>query len=154
MQPGNYFKLGYPPMYFFYNMLELAFPLFTGFYTVHGAAPFCKSTFEELWQKEEEALTATSRNRFRSETDLTPYLFREWQKLTGNFHAKNLMRDFQYFNIGQNQKELLQTISKQRKKMICVNDGQVKGNIEQINAEIKEAFEKILPDPSKFEREG
>lgn len=25
-QPGAYFHIGYPPMYFFYNMLEIAFP--------------------------------------------------------------------------------------------------------------------------------
>ena len=39
-QPGAYFHPGYPFMYFIYNMLELAFPLFTGFYTVHGPSPF------------------------------------------------------------------------------------------------------------------
>lgn len=35
-QPGAYFHPGYPFMYFIYNMLELAFPLFTGFITVMG----------------------------------------------------------------------------------------------------------------------
>ena len=50
--PANYFHLGYPPLYFFYNMLELTFPLYTGLYTVHGPFPFCKKTFEELWEKE------------------------------------------------------------------------------------------------------
>ena len=34
------------------NMLEMAFPLFTGFYTVHNPSPFCKSTFEEVWKRE------------------------------------------------------------------------------------------------------
>ena len=47
MQPGKYFKLGYPPLYFFYNILELAFPRYTGFYTVHGTYHFCKKTFNE-----------------------------------------------------------------------------------------------------------
>lgn len=35
-QPGAYFHPGYPLMYFGYNLLEMAFPRFTGFYTVHG----------------------------------------------------------------------------------------------------------------------
>ena len=47
----NYFKPGYPPLYFCYNFLELAFPLFSGFYTVHGASPLCRSTYETLWEK-------------------------------------------------------------------------------------------------------
>ena len=90
--PGNYFKIGYPPLYFCYNMLELAFPLYTGFYTVHGPFPFCKATFEEIWEKEGEALQAMSHNRFRSNTDLTPYLFREWQKLSNNFKPTNVLK--------------------------------------------------------------
>lgn len=47
----NYFKPGYPPLYFCYNFLELAFPLFSGFYTVHGASPLCRSTYETLWER-------------------------------------------------------------------------------------------------------
>ncbi len=151
-QPGNYFKPGYPPLYFFYNMLELAFPLYTGLYTVHGPMPFCKSTFEELWQKEEHALWEMSANRFRSENDLTPYLFREWQKLSGNFHAKNILKDFQYFNIHTKNEKLIQTIEKQKKKLICMNDGQVKGNIEPVRRELQQAFETILPKASAFEK--
>ena len=38
-QPGSYFHIGYPAMYFFYNFLEIMFPRFTGFYTVHGPSP-------------------------------------------------------------------------------------------------------------------
>ena len=104
--PGNYFKIGYPPLYFFYNMLELAFPLYTGFYTVHGPSPFCKATFEEIWEKEAEALEAMSHNRFRCNTDLTPYLFREWQKLSNNFVPTNILKDFAYFNIGKENTKL------------------------------------------------
>ena len=103
--PGNYFKVGYPALYFFYNMLELAFPLYTGFYTVHGPSPFCKSTFEELWDKEGELLTRMSANKFRSQEDVTQYLFREWQKLSDKFKAKNIQKNFGYFNIAKENTE-------------------------------------------------
>ena len=43
-QPGAYFHVGYPPKYFFYNLMETAFSRFTGFYTVHGPSPLKKST--------------------------------------------------------------------------------------------------------------
>lgn len=151
-QPGKYFKIGYPPLYFFYNILEMAFPKFTGFYTVHGPAPFCKKTFEELWEKEESELKETSTHRFRSKDDLMIYLFRDWQKLTGNFRAQNLLKDFAYFDLSDDNQKLYRTIRKQRKKLICINDANDKIDFERIKRELLEAFEEILPERSSFEK--
>lgn len=50
-QPGAYFHIGYPPMYFGYNLLEMAFPRFTGFYTVHGPVSFEKGDLSFLLGK-------------------------------------------------------------------------------------------------------
>ncbi|MCM1065467.1 MAG: Stealth CR1 domain-containing protein [Eubacterium sp.] len=151
-QPGSYFKIGYPPLYFFYNLLEMAFPLYTGFYTVHGPSPFCRSTFEEIWEKEGEALTGMSDNRFRSEDDLTPYLFREWQKLSGHFHPKNVVRDLGYFNISDDNARLLDTITRQKKSVLCINDAAIQSGFERARQQIWQAFERILPERSAFER--
>lgn len=149
---SDYFHIGYPPLYFFYNILEMAFPLYTGFYTVHGPAPFCKRTFSEIWEKEGDILRAMSSNRFRSESDLTPYLFREWQKLSGNFKAKNIQRDFRYFEIADNNKELVKTIGERKRKIICVNDTWTGDDFERVKCELHQAFERILPETSSFER--
>ncbi|MCM1213145.1 MAG: stealth family protein [Lachnospiraceae bacterium] len=150
-QPGKYFNLRYPPLYFFYNLLELAFPLYTGFYTVHGPSPFCKSTFEEVWEKEREALEEMSFNRFRSEGDLTPYLFREWQKLSGRFYPWNIRKDFRYFGVGSDNTRLLRTISRQRKRVICINDTVSHSEFESADTQLKAAFQQILPERSAFE---
>lgn len=150
--PGNYFKIGYPPLYFFYNLLEMVFPLYTGFYTVHGPSPFLKSTFETVWEKEEEALTRMSANRFRSENDLTPYLFREWQKLSNQFVPANVQRNFKFFGVRDDNKKLIRTITDKKAKQICINDTNVQGDFERIGREIREAFEKILPKASSFEK--
>lgn len=155
-QFGNYFKFGYPLKYFVYNMLEMAFPLFTGFFTVHGPMSFCKSTFETVWEKEQELLAEMSKNRFRSENDVTPYLFREWQKLSGNFKAKNILRDFEYFELKEingNNEKLLWTIRKQKKKMICINDVWGDCEFEKMKNQLQNAFEYILPEKSRFEKE-
>lgn len=151
--PGNYFKPGYPPLYFFYNMLELAFPRYTGFYTVHGPAPYLKSTFGELWEKEGELLTEMSAHRFRDKGDVTPYLFREWQKLSNHFIPKNIEKDFSYFNIAKENKKLLETIVKQKKKVICINDQKLGTEFERVKLEVQKAFQTILPEVSSFERE-
>ena len=54
--------------------------------------------FVELWEKEKEVLEDTASHRFRSEGDVSLYLFREWQKLKGEFKAKNVTKDFAYFD--------------------------------------------------------
>ena len=152
MQPGKYFHIGYPPLYFFYNMLELAFPLFTGFYTVHGPMPFCKSTFDEIWNKEEKALSEAATHRFRSDRDIPPYLFREWQKLSGNFVPKNIQKDFRYFNVDNDNGKLKNAIKKQKAKVICINDANTPIEFERVKAELIEVFDKILPEKSSFEK--
>lgn len=151
-QPGAYLHVGYPPLYFFYNILELGFPLFTGFYTVHGPSPFLRDTFEELWEKEGELLKEMSANRFRSGGDVTPYLFREWQKLSGNFHPCNIQKAFGYFDVGDDNSRLIRTLRGNKKKVVCVNDGQVQGEFEKIQAQLLAAFEGLTPERSSFER--
>lgn len=151
-QPGHYWKLGYPPLYFAYNFMEVMFPLFTGFYTVHGPSPFCKSTFETLWEREEEVLYQTSCHRFRAREDVSQYLFREWQKLSGQFAAKNITRDFQYFNVKSQNDKLVRTICRQRKKSICINDANTPIDFERAKEEICRAFRQILPEKCSFEK--
>lgn len=80
-QPGAYFHIGYPAMYFFYNFLEIMFPRFTGFYTVHGPSPLKKSTYETLWNLEGEYLDQVCSHPFRHREDVSQYVIREYQKL-------------------------------------------------------------------------
>ncbi len=150
-QPGSYFKIGYPPLYFFYNLLELAFPLYTGFYTVHGPSPYLKSTFDEVWAKEGELLDRTCCHRFRDKQDVSQYLMREWQKLAGRFRAKNIVRDFGYFNVESQNHKLVDTIIKRKKKMICANDANQPIDFEHAKAELNAALEQILPEKSAYE---
>ncbi len=152
-QPGKYFKPGYPPLYFFYNLLELAFPLFTGFYTVHGPSPFLRETFEEIWEKEGELLTAMSANRFRSQRDVTPYLFREWQKLSGNFVPCNVQKWFRYYDVTEDNSDLARILAGKKKKVVCINDGRIAGDMERAAGQLREAFERILPRKSAFEKQ-
>ena len=151
-QPSAYFKLGYPLLYFAYNLLELAFPRYTGFYTVHGPYTLCKQTFREIWEKEPQALRQTMASKFRSREDVTLYLMREWQKLSGNFTPKNVHRDTAYFNIGQQNRKMLHTIRKQTRKFICLNDSYKLTDFDNAKKQLQEAFEQILPEPSSFEK--
>lgn len=150
--PGAYFRIGYPPTRFWYNVLERAFPLYTGFYTVHGPSPFSRHTFEEVWEQEGDILRDMSGNRFRSPSDVTQYLFREWQKLSGNFYPANIQRSFGYFEIGEDNRKLLETIRRQKRRIVCVNDTWQAGDFQSVKAQLQAAFERILPVASEFER--
>ncbi len=150
-QPQGYFKLGYPLRYVFYNLLELSFPLFTGMMTLHGPAPLRKKTYDQLWEKEKEVLAATCRRRFRSGEDVNQYLFREWQKLSGKFYAKNVGKNFGYFELADMNDKLTKAIKKKKFRSICINDTRDKIDIEKVKKELGQAFEEVLPDKSRFE---
>lgn len=150
-QPNKYFKLGYPLIYFIYNLLELTFPLFTGFYTTHGPSPLCKSTLAMIWEKEFEVLNNTCNHRFRHNDDVNQYLIREWQKLSGHFIASNINKFLKYFDAGKDNKAIYQAITNQKYKMICLNDPCFDIDFETGKATIIKAFEKILPDKCSFE---
>jgi len=148
---SNYYHIGYPPLYFFYNILELGFPNYTGFYTVHGPAAFLKSTYETVWKEEGDALMEASKNRFRSRNDVTQYLLREWQKLSGDFTPRNVHRNFKYYELGRCDDKLIRTIQKQKKKTICINEGKMNAS-EKTLQDIENAFQTILPEKSSFEQ--
>ena len=148
--PLGWWKPGYPVMYFIYNLLEAAFPQYTGFYTVHGPSPMLRSSFEELWEREEETLMETTRSRFRSSSDVTQYLFREWEKQKGNFVPANLHRDFAYLDIARTE-ETCAFIRGQKRKMICVNDTSQVIDFDGVKARLLAAFDAVLPEPSSFE---
>ena len=150
--PGKYFHPGYPWKYFVYNLLELAFPQYTGLYTVHGPSPLLKSTFKEVWEREEEYLKEVSSHRFRSGDDVNQYLFREWEKQKGNFVPANLHRDYQYLYLDDPKKKYLQVIRRQEKKIVCVNDTDLPGSFEETRKELIAAFASILPEKSSFEK--
>lgn len=151
--PADYFHIGYPPLYFFYNILEMVFPLYTGMYTVHGPYPLLKSTYQKIWGLEKENFLKISANRFRSNMDITIRLFREWQKLSGNFHPQNIKRNSGYYGIPNDKQKLIRAIQFQKKKVLCINDVHSDGeNMDQIAKEIQEAFQRILPKKSSFEK--
>ncbi|MBR5220211.1 MAG: Stealth CR1 domain-containing protein [Clostridia bacterium] len=152
-QPGAYFNFGYPPLYFAYNFLELFFPKFTGFYSVHGPAALYKQTYRELWEKEEQLFTKTSSSRFRNNENITIYLIREWQKLSGNFTPKNIHKYLAYYNVGEQDDLMLNTIARQKRKFICLNDGNNVNDFDRTKERIQQAFEQILPEFSSFEKQ-
>ena len=148
--PGALFHVGYPPLYFFYNALELLYPQMTGFYTSHQPATLLCETYETLWDRERDVLHATSCNRFRDVGDVSIYAFQEWQKLSGHFVPRNVTRRFAYYAIEGDLDSLIACVRGRRKAILCVNDGPCE-DFEQRCASLSQALDEVLPAPSSFE---
>ena len=151
-QPGAYFHPGYPLIYFGYNLLEMAFPRFTGFYTVHGPSPLKKESYRFFWQNEEELLHRVCCHPFRHKEDISQYVLREYQKLSGNFVPKNIHKFCRYFNLQPENPELVKTITKQKSKCICINDSNFEIPYEKVKQELNHAFSILFPEKSQFEK--
>lgn len=134
------------------TLFLLPWPHFTGFYDHHLPQGFLKSTFEEVWEHHSDILLRSTAVRFRSIADVNPWLFRYWQLVKGDFVPTNLDRYGAYFNISDKTiDKIAQTIEYQKKKMVCLNDGEV-SSFEEARNRINDAFHKILPEKSSFEK--
>ena len=71
------------------NIYNYSYEQLPGFGNEHVPVPILKSTIETVWEKRGADLDKTSHHRFRSEQDMSQYLFRYWQLASGNFVAIN-----------------------------------------------------------------
>lgn len=148
------FSPSYPLKMLAYNAIESQLADFTGLRASHGPAAFCKETFEEVWTLEHDMLHETSKHRFRSKEDVSPYVFRHWQTLSGKFYPMNIDKLCQYYQLSSNNLKLCSHIEKQKTNFICINDSDVEETVafEKVKAELQRSFSAILPEKCSFEK--
>jgi hypothetical protein len=131
------------------TLIFLKHKTFAGFYNPHLPTSFLKSTFKEVWSKEEETLNKTMSFKFRNNMEsVNIFLFQYWQYASGMFLQRS--RKFgKYLRI--NDKRVNTILEKQKYKAICINDVGTDYDFENIKSSIKKSFEKILPQKSSFE---
>lgn len=134
-----------------WNYLLLPYDKFITLRVPHNAQPYLKSTFDEVWEAAENELTETSANRFRKVTDYTPELFRTWQICRGNFQPYNTYQDTKMFPLMVRPKQAAEAIRNQSYALVCLNDNVHIRNYDQVMSSIKDAFESIIPEKSRFE---
>ena len=150
-QPWAYFHPGYPLMYLVNNALEMAFPRFTGFYTVHGPAPLMKQTYETLWRLEPELLDHVCSHPFRHKEDVSQYVLREYEKLNQNFVPRNTKKFCRYYDLDAENSKLISMIEGQKCPVVCINDSNHSIPYDRVKNQLDTAFRQILPEKSSFE---
>ncbi len=139
----------------FSSLLMMPYPFFYGFKELHIPNSFLKSTFEEVWSKEEEILSETSSHKFRDRTDVNQWLMENWQFAKGSFVPRSVKFGKTFYlweDTLARTEELSQCITNQSLHVICINDGDIQpDHFEIVKNQIHAAFEQILPDASEFE---
>ena len=139
--------------YFFYNLLTYILPYgaMWGLITPHFARPYRKCDLEKMWELEPETLESACKNRFRNKGDVSIYLFRYYNLLSGNFVPGNIFKMGRAFVLKDDPKSAVEAIKSQRFKMICINDECSDDLYDDCCKKIIAAFETILSAKSGFE---
>ena len=134
------------------NRLLYFYPKFITLRTHHNAQPYLKATFLEVWENAGEELKRTSSFRFRDSKDYSPELFRTWQICKGDFTPYNTYSDTKMFPLMVKPRQAVEAIRNQEYTLICLNDNMHIKNYDELMGKLKEAFDKILPEKSSFEK--
>jgi hypothetical protein len=120
----------------------------------HLPQPHLKSTLETVWKKQPKALERTCRNRFRSDDSVNHWLLSAWDMVTGRFYPVHEKRLGEHLTLGKGAPDAAcDAIRRQKWPEICLNDRDIsEEDFERCRAAIEEAFQKILPEKSAFEK--
>lgn len=100
------------------TFLLLPFQRLQGIYNPHGPLPLKKSTYRLLWQRDGEVLDQTCLCRFRRKDNVSVYVMRYEQLLSGNFvPGKNKNR---YLEVSEPIQKLKAAFG--RTGTVCIND--------------------------------
>ena len=116
----------------------------------HMPSPMLKSTYEKVWDMEEELLRNVSSNRTRTNQDVNQYIMSYYNIATGNFVPKG-SNDGKYYEIGKTDEILFADILGGRHKFICINDNEDIDCLDSSQEKLIEIFEKKFPQKSSFE---
>lgn len=124
---------------------------YTGFKNHHMAVPYCKSTLEEVWRQEEPILRNTCTHKFRDDEDVNQYIFRYWQLASGNFVPSPVLGK-SYMASSENVNQIMQYVRKKKGKMVCINDGWLYDEFENVKDMINSSLDVVFPEKSSFEK--
>lgn len=125
---------------------------FPGFYNSHLPNAFLKSTFKEVWKKENTILDETCMCKFRNNyTNVNQWLIKYWQFASNKFMPRS-PKIGKYYEISDNNEEIINSLKNHSYKMICLNDSIKINNFDKVKSELTEVFEELLNSKSKFEK--
>ncbi|WP_156018795.1 stealth family protein [Streptococcus ruminantium] len=147
---NKFFRLSYGK-HLLKNFIVLPWNSVLGFYDHHLPVAYKKSTFKHLWNLEEQKLRQTSRNKFRTKSDINHWLMRYWQLASGQF-APRSVHFGNYYSIFDELNKIISELRKPKYHLICLNDGEEISDFEVSKRKLTSTFETVYPTSSTFER--
>ena len=93
---------------------------FPGFYDNHLPNAYLKSTFEEVWNKNEMICKNTCKHKVRHHEDITEWTMKYWQFAKGSFYPINKEKLGEYKTL--NNESTISQLLKYKKRLVCLND--------------------------------
>lgn len=126
---------------------------FEGFLDPHVPQPYKRSVLEEVWKQFPKELDETTHNRFRSNEDISQWMFRYWQLASGEFYPKYVYHHHAVFFSPQEQwDEMADTVKLQKAKTVTVNDTERITDFKAFAKKTQALFAERLTQPSSFEK--
>ena len=102
------------------TILLLPFDRIQGIYNPHGPMPLLKSTCEKVWERDRDILDYTCRQKVRAAGQVSPYVFRYDQLLSGKFvpgRARN-----GYLEVTDPVPKISASLADRKYLSVCIND--------------------------------
>lgn len=154
---GNWFSWKYGLKGNLINLILAQCPRFPGFKQFHMPQAYRKSTFQEVWEKENAILHRTCVERFREKNGVNQWLMREWQLAKNDFFVRKIwengvMIDFEKHPEMEELKRCEKLIACARVPIICINDGDKIVHLNEIISRVNQALQACFPQKSSFEK--
>lgn len=133
------------------SLLLMPWKFYTGIENPHIPFPLLKSTMDKVWDLEYDKLIKIGNARFRTKNDYNIWLFRYWQLCSGKFIPISTKSDF-YYEMKNNNQSFIKDMINKKYKRVCINDSNENLDFEIVKKEFADAFEKMYPNKSSFEK--
>ena len=136
----------------FRTITMLPYKKFTGLFCDHMPNAYTKSSYERIWQSNEDILENTTSNKFRSKEDVNQWLIKWWRICEGDFVPRRARIGQNLTITDNNYKEICKKIMKPHTKIVCINDDESIKEYETIKKALIKAFDTRFPKKSSFEK--
>lgn len=132
----------------FKNMFLEPYGAFCGFVDFHVPIAYNKKLMTNVFKENKIKFTETFKNKFRSNNDVSQWLFRYYQLCVGNFVPRRTSFGV-YLTIDQVDK-INETLKDEHIKLICLNDKRTE-NFDKYASNVQKRLEEKFQKKSKFE---
>ncbi len=124
---------------------------FSSIKSYHLAISLLKSTYEKVWEKEENVMNISCIDKFRSFFGVNPWVIKDWQICEGKF----IPRTYKFgklFSISEDNTELYRELKRRKYKMLCINDADDIKDFDETKEKLIIELENKFPEKSSFEK--